>query len=80
MGTRQWERAPEAEEALRRAFALERERRLEESIEAYRDAIRVAPDDFEIRMRLAVILRAAGRDGEANAAFAEAHRLCQATG
>ena len=72
---------PQAEEvrgALARAFALEKEHRLTEAVEAYREAVRREPQDLEIRMRLALVLRAAGRDGEANAAFEEAHRLCLA--
>lgn len=72
------QRSEEAGAALRRAFRLERERRLVEAVEAYREAARLGPGDIDIRMRLAVALRAAGRDSEANAAFEEAHLLCRA--
>lgn len=73
-------RSEEARGVLRRAFDLEQEHRLTEAIEAYREAVRREPEDLEIRMRLALVLRATGRDGEANAAFEEAHRLCLASG
>ncbi len=69
-------RSEEAKEAVRRAFGLEQAHRLADAVEAYREAIRREPADLDIRMRLALVLRAAGRDGEANAAFEEAHRLC----
>lgn len=71
-------RSEEVRGALARAFGLEKEHRLAEAVEAYREAVRREPQDLEIRMRLALVLRAAGRDGEANAAFEEAHRLCLA--
>ena len=71
-------RSEETRGALSRAFGLEKEHRLAEAVEAYREAVRREPEDLDIRMRLALVLRAAGRDGEANAAFEEAHRLCLA--
>lgn len=71
-------RSEEARGALARAFGLEKEHRLAEAVEAYREAVRREPEDLDIRMRLALVLRAVGRDGEANAAFEEAHRLCLA--
>jgi Flp pilus assembly protein TadD len=69
-------RSAEVKGALARAFGLEREHRLAEAAEAYQEAIRREPQDLEILMRLALVLRAAGRDGEANLAYEEAHRLC----
>jgi Flp pilus assembly protein TadD len=60
---------------LRLGRQLEREGRLDEAADAYRESVRQQPGDITARIRLGLLLRQAGRDDEANAVFGEALQL-----
>ncbi len=70
------ERMPEpSADPLRLGQQLEREGRLDEAADAYREGVRQDPGDISTRIRLGLVLRQAGRDEEANEVFGAALAL-----
>jgi lipopolysaccharide biosynthesis regulator YciM len=64
-----------AQRAFERGLQAEREERLEDAIEAYREATQLHPIDYNSQMHLGDALRRAGRPGEAVIAHDRAQRL-----
>lgn len=62
-------------DTLLRGQQLEREGRLSDAAEAYREGLRQEPGDVAARVRLGLVLRHLGRDEEANEVFREVLEL-----
>ena len=54
---------------LLRGLHLEREGRLSEAVDAYRESARLEPEGVAALVRLGLVLRQMGRDDEANEVF-----------
>jgi Flp pilus assembly protein TadD len=62
-------------DTLLRGQQLEREGRLDDAAEAYREGLRKEPGHVAVRVRLGLVLRHMGRDEEANDVFREVLEL-----
>jgi Flp pilus assembly protein TadD len=60
---------------LLRGLHLEREGRLSEAVDAYRESARLEPEGVAALVRLGLVLRQMGRDDEANDVFGKVLEL-----